>query len=155
MKCNRKITCLESENLHAINDVVKLNTLDIPNLPTIILQILQGSKLCSVNDIANANIPGDLNSRYWFGILFVRTYTLTRFYQGFYESPTIINKALKKTSKPFGANSGKFILRYVEGFLIVAPNEEHWKQKLLQRGGRNITNSFHIQYLLYISMYSV
>lgn len=50
---------------------------------------------------------------------------LTRLYQGFYESPTIINKALKKSLRHLQLIPESLFLEYVNYFLIVAPNEEH------------------------------
>ncbi len=80
----------------------------------------------TVVDLANAffSVPVEEKSQFWFAFDFDnKGYTFTRLCQGYCESPTIYNEALRRSLEPLILSSGTALLQYVDDLLICARDE--------------------------------
>ncbi len=63
-------------------------------------------------------------SQFWFAFDFDnKGYTFTRLCQGYCESPTIYNEALRRSLEPLTLSSGTALLQYIDDLLICARDE--------------------------------
>lgn len=70
------------------------------------------------------SVPVDKDSQYWFAFLFDgKSYTFTRLGQGFVESPTIYNEALRESLESLTLSPGSALLQYVDDCLIASPTK--------------------------------
>lgn len=93
---------------------------------TILSQIPQDAQFYSVVDLANAyfSVPMDKDSEFWFAFNFNgKGYTFTRLCQGYCESPTIYNEALRRSLEPLTLTAGTALLQYVDDLLICVKDE--------------------------------
>ncbi len=73
----------------------------------------------TVVDLANAffSVPVEEKSQFWFAFDFDnKGYTFTRLCQGYCESPTIYNEALRRSLEPLTLPSGTALLQYVDDY---------------------------------------
>uniref|UniRef100_A0AAQ4P2X0 ribonuclease H n=1 Tax=Gasterosteus aculeatus aculeatus TaxID=481459 RepID=A0AAQ4P2X0_GASAC len=82
------------------------------------------------------SVPVDIDSQFWFAFNFNgKPYTFTRLCQGYTESPTIYNEALRESLESLTLSPGTALLQYVDDCLIAAPTQQQCEQdtlKLLQ-----------------------
>lgn len=81
----------------------------------------------SVIDLSNAffSVPVHKDSQYWFAFNFNgKAYTFTRLCQGYSESPTIFNEALRRSLEPLQLTPGTALLQYVDDVLIAAKDKK-------------------------------
>ncbi|XP_047676510.1 uncharacterized protein LOC113649215 isoform X1 [Tachysurus fulvidraco] len=115
------------QDLQVVNDAVIPRAPNVPNPHTILSQIPPESKWFSVVDLANAffSVPVHPDSQFWFAFSFNgKPYTFTRLCQGFCESPTIYNEALKNSLESLTLTPGSAILQYMDDCMIAAPSKE-------------------------------
>ncbi|XP_062255780.1 protein NYNRIN-like [Platichthys flesus] len=115
------------QDLKAVNAAVQQRAPSVPNPYTILSQVPPASKWFSVVDLANAffSVQIDKDSQYWFAFEFNReSYTFTRLCQGYCESPTIYNQALKDSLSSLEITPGSALLQYVDDLMICAPTKE-------------------------------
>ncbi|XP_048009377.1 protein NYNRIN-like [Megalobrama amblycephala] len=114
------------QDLQAVNSAVRARAATVPNPYTILSQIPQSATFFSVVDLANAffSVPVDKDSAYWFAFNFKgKGYTFTRLCQGYCESPTIYNEALRRSLENLTLTPGSALLQYVDDILICAKDE--------------------------------
>ncbi len=114
------------QDLQAVNSAVIARAARVPNPYTILSQIPQNAMYFTVVDLANAffSIPVEEKSQFWFAFDFDnKGYTFTRLCQGYCESPTIYNEALRRSLEPLILSSGTALLQYVDDLLICARDE--------------------------------
>ncbi len=114
------------QDLQAVNSAVIARAARVPNPYTILSQIPQNAMYFTVVDLANAffSIPVEEKSQFWFAFDFDnKGYTFTRLCQGYCESPTIYNEALRRSFEPLILSSGMALLQYVDDLLICARDE--------------------------------
>ncbi len=114
------------QDLQAVNSAVIARAARVPNLYTILSQIPQNAMYFTVVDLANAyfSVPVEEKSQFWFAFDFDnKGYTFTRLCQGYCESPTIYNEALRQSLEPLILSSGTALLQYVDDLLICARDE--------------------------------
>ena len=107
--------------MKAVNAAVHARAPNVPNPYTILQGIKSDAKWFSVVDLSNAffSVPVDKDSQFWFAFLFDgKPYTFTRLCQGYTESPTIYNDALRDSLESFTPNPGSSLLQYVDDILI-------------------------------------
>ncbi len=114
------------QDLQAVNSAVIARAARVPNPYTILSQIPQNAMYFTVVDLANAffSVPVEEKSQFWFAFDFDnKGYTFTRLCQGYCESPTIYNEALRRSLEPLTLTSGTALLQYVNDLLICARDE--------------------------------
>ncbi len=114
------------QDLQALNSAVIARAARVPNPYTILSQIPQNAMYFTVVDLANAffSIPVEEKSQFWFAFDFDnKGYTFTRLCQGYCESPTIYNEALRRSLEQLILSSGTALLQYVDDLLICARGE--------------------------------
>lgn len=114
------------QDLQAVNSAVIARSARVPNPYTILSQIPQNAMYFTVIDLANAffSVPVEEKSQFWFAFDFDnKGYTFTRLCQGYCESPTIYNEALRQSLEPLILSSGTALLQYVDDLLICARDE--------------------------------
>ncbi len=114
------------QDLQAVNSAVIARAARVPNPYTILSQISQNAMYFTVVDLANVFIcvPVEEKSQFWFAFDFDnKGYTFTRLCQGYCESPTIYNEALRRSLEPLILSSGTALLQYVDDLLICARDE--------------------------------
>ncbi len=114
------------QDLQAVNSAVIARAARVPNPYTILSQIPQNAMYFTVVDLANAffSVPVEEKSQFWFAFDFDnKGYTFTRLCQGYCESPTIYNEALRRSLEPLTLSSGTTLLQYVDDLLICARDE--------------------------------
>ncbi len=114
------------QDLQAVNSAVIARVARVPNPYTILSQIPQNAMYFTVVDLANAffSVPVEEKSQFWFAFDFDnKGYTFTRLCQGYCESPTIYNEALRRSLEPLILSSGTALLQYVDDLLICARDE--------------------------------
>ncbi|MGL5902740.1 MAG: reverse transcriptase domain-containing protein, partial [Cetobacterium sp.] len=114
------------QDLQAVNSAVRQRAPLVANPYTILSQIPKGAEYFSVVDLANAyfSVPVDKDSTFWFAFNFNgKGYKFQRLCQGFSESPTIYNEALRKSLEPLCLTEGTALLQYVDDLLICAKDE--------------------------------
>ncbi len=114
------------QDLQAVNSGVIARAARVPNPYTILSQIPQNAMYFTVVDLANAffSVPVEEKSQFWFAFDFDnKGYTFTRLCQGYCESPTIYNEALRRSLEPLILSSGTALLQYVDDLLICARDE--------------------------------
>ncbi len=114
------------QDLQAVNSAVIARAARVPNPYTILSQIPQNAMYFTVGDLANAffSVPVEEKSQFWFAFDFDnKGYTFTRLCQGYCESPTIYNEALRRSLEPLTLSSGTALLQYVDDLLICARDE--------------------------------
>ncbi len=114
------------QDLQAVNSAVIARAARVPNPYTILSQIPQNAMYFTVVDLANAffSVPVEEKSQFWFAFDFDnKGYTFTRLCQGYCESPTIYNEALRRSLEPLILSSGTALLQYVDDLLICARDE--------------------------------
>ncbi len=115
------------QDLQAVNSAVIARAARVPNPYTILSQIPQNAMYFTVVDLANAffSVPVEEKSQFWFAFDFDnKGYTFTRLCQGYCESPTIYNEALRRSLEPLTLSSGTALLQYVDDLLICARDED-------------------------------
>lgn len=115
------------QDLRAVNDAVVARAPNVPNPHTILSQVPPTAKFFSVVDLSNAffSVPVHPDSQFWFAFTFKgNRYTFTRLCQGYTESPTIYNSALKQSLEPLTLSEDTALLQYVDDLLLCAPTEE-------------------------------
>ncbi len=114
------------QDLQAVNSAVIARAARVPNPYTILSQIPQNAMYFTVVDLANAffSVPVEEKSQFWFAFDFDnKGYTFTRLCQGYCESPTIYNEALRRSLEPLTLSSGTALLKYIDYLLICARDE--------------------------------
>ncbi len=114
------------QDLQAVNSAVIARAARVPNPYTILSQIPQNAMYFTVVDLANAffSVPVEEKSQFWFAFDFDnKGYTFTRLCQGYCESPTIYNEALRRSLEPLTLSSGTALLQYIDYLLICARDE--------------------------------
>ncbi|XP_062421340.1 uncharacterized protein LOC119202433 isoform X3 [Pungitius pungitius] len=114
------------QDLKAVNAAVHARAPNVPNPYTILAQIPPEAKWFSVVDLSNAffSVPVDKDSQFWFAFNFNgKPYTFTRLCQGYTESPTIYNDALRESLESLTLSPGSALLQYVDDCLIAAPTQ--------------------------------
>nr|XP_040024957.1 uncharacterized protein LOC120812808 [Gasterosteus aculeatus aculeatus] len=114
------------QELKAVNAAVHARAPNVPNPYTILAQIPPEAKWFSVVDLSNAffSVPVDKDSQFWFAFNFNgKPYTFTHLCQGYTESPTIYNDALRESLESVTLSPGSALLQYVDDCLIAAPNQ--------------------------------
>ncbi len=115
-----------------MQDLQAVNSAVLQELPaylihtTILSQIPQNAMYFTVVDLANAffSVPVEEKSQFWFAFDFDnKGYTFTRLCQGYCESPTIYNEALRRSLEPLTLSSGTALLQYIDYLLICARDE--------------------------------
>ncbi|XP_029968045.1 uncharacterized protein LOC115403325 [Salarias fasciatus] len=115
------------QDLQAVNRAVVPRSPTVPNPHTILSQIPSTATFFSVIDLSNAffSVPVHPDSQYWFAFEFEgKPYTFTRLCQGYCESPTIYNAALRDSLSSLVLSPGSVLLQYVDDLLVCAPTEE-------------------------------
>ncbi|XP_031734864.1 uncharacterized protein LOC116400902 [Anarrhichthys ocellatus] len=126
------------QDLKAVNAAVHARAPNVPNPYTILAQIPPEGKWFSVVDLSNAffSVPVDKDSQFWFAFNFNgKPYTFTRLCQGYTESRTIYNDALRESLESLTLSPGSALLQYVDDCLIAAPTQAQCQKdtiKLLQ-----------------------
>uniref|UniRef100_A0AAQ4RT80 ribonuclease H n=1 Tax=Gasterosteus aculeatus aculeatus TaxID=481459 RepID=A0AAQ4RT80_GASAC len=126
------------QDLKAVNAAVHARAPNVPNPYTIMAQVPPDARWFSVVDLSNAffSVPVDIDSQFWFAFNFNgKPYTFTRLCQGYTESPTIYNEALRESLESLTLSPGTALLQYVDDCLIAAPTQKQCEQdtlKLLQ-----------------------
>lgn len=114
------------QDLQAVNAAVRQRAPSVPNPYTILSQIPQDATFFSVVDLANAffGVPVDKDSQFWFAFEFEgKGYTFTRMGQGFCNSPTLYNEALRRSLEPLTLTAGTALLQYVDDLCLCARDE--------------------------------
>ncbi|MGL5583570.1 MAG: reverse transcriptase domain-containing protein, partial [Cetobacterium sp.] len=114
------------QDLQAVNSAIHARAPNVPNPYTILSQIPPDTKFYTAVDISNAffSVPVDKDSQFWFAFTFKgRRYTWTRLCQGYCESPTIYNDALRRSLEPLKLPEGVALLQYVDDLLLCAADE--------------------------------
>ncbi len=114
------------QDLQAVNSAVIARAARVPNPYPILSQIPQNAMYFTVVDLANAyfSVPVEEKSQFWFAFDFDNNgYTFTRLCQGYCESLTIYNEALRRSLEPLILSSGTALLQYVDDLLICARDE--------------------------------
>ncbi len=114
------------QDLQSVNSAVIARAARVPNPYTILSQIPQNAMYFTVVDLANAffSVPVEEKSQFWFAFDFDnKGYTFTRLCQGYCESPTIYNEALRRSLEPLTLSSGTALLQYIDYLLICARDE--------------------------------
>lgn len=133
------------QDLQAVNTAVQPRAPNVPNPYTILSQVPPNAKFFSVVDLSNAffSVPIHPDSQFWFVFNFNgRGYTFTRLCQGYCESPTIYNEALRHSLESLVLSPGTALLQYVDDLMICSPTEEQCEAdtvKLL----KHLANSGH------------
>ncbi|XP_060941493.1 protein NYNRIN-like [Limanda limanda] len=115
------------QDLQAVNAAVQARAPNVPNPHTILSQVPSESKWFSVVDLSNAffSIPIHPDSQFWFAFSFEgKMYTFTRLCQGYCESPTIFNAALRDNLESLDLPAGSALLQYVDDLMICSPTKE-------------------------------
>uniref|UniRef100_A0A8C9Z436 ribonuclease H n=1 Tax=Sander lucioperca TaxID=283035 RepID=A0A8C9Z436_SANLU len=115
------------QDLKAVNAAVHARAPNVPNPYTILQGIRGDAAWFSVVDLSNAffSVPVDKESQYWFAFLFDgKPYTFTRLCQGYTESPTIYNDALRDSLESLTLSPGSSLLQYVDDILIASSTKE-------------------------------
>uniref|UniRef100_A0A3B1IXH9 ribonuclease H n=1 Tax=Astyanax mexicanus TaxID=7994 RepID=A0A3B1IXH9_ASTMX len=119
------------QDLQAVNAAVQARAPEVPNPHTILSQIPTDHTHYTVVDLANAffSVPVHPDSRFWFAFSFEgKAYTFTRLCQGYCESPTIYNAALRDSLSSLVLPGGVTLVHYVDDLLVSAPSRELCKQ---------------------------
>lgn len=117
-----------------MNDAVVSCAPIIPNLYTLLSQVPSEAKWFSVVDLSNAffSVPVHPDSQFWFAFNFNgRCYTFSCLCQGYTESPSLYNQALKASLSPLVLTPGTTLLQYVDDLLVAAPTQEQCKADIL------------------------
>lgn len=115
------------QDLQAVNKAVIPRAPVVPNPHTILSQIPSDAMCFTVVDLSNAffSVPVHPDSKFWFAFEFQgKPYTFTRLCQGYCESPTIYNAALRDSLSDLVLSQGTVLLRYVDDLLLCAPTQE-------------------------------
>lgn len=115
------------QDLQAVNAAVQPRAPNVPNPYTILSQVPPTAKFFSVVDLSNAffSVPVHPESQFWFAFNFNgRGYTFTRLCQGYCESPTIYNEALKQSLESLVLSPDNALLQYVDDLMICSPTKE-------------------------------
>ena len=91
------------QDLKTVNDAVISRSPFVPNPYRLLSQILPNAAWFSVVDLSNAffSVPVHRDSQYWFAFNFEnKAYTFTRLCQGYCESPSLYNQALRNSLEP-------------------------------------------------------
>lgn len=113
--------------MKAVNAAVHARAPNVPNPNTILSQIPSDAKWLTVVDLSNASfsVPVHPDSQFWFAFDFNgKSYTFTRLSQGYCESPTILNAAIRDSLSSLQLSKGSALLQYMDDLLIAAPTEE-------------------------------
>ncbi|KAI2645687.1 hypothetical protein H4Q32_030001 [Labeo rohita] len=114
------------QDLQAVNAATRQRAPSVPNPYTILSQIPSDAKFFSVVDLANAffSVPVAKESQYWFAFEFDgKGYCFQRMAQGFAESPTKYNEALKRSLEPLKLSEGTALLHYVDDLCVASRDE--------------------------------
>ncbi|KAI4892985.1 hypothetical protein NFI96_009151, partial [Prochilodus magdalenae] len=122
------------QDLQAVNAAIHPRAPEVPNPHTILTQIPPEAQWFSVIDLANAffSIPVDPDSQYWFAFSFQgRMWTWTRLPQGYAESPTVYNAALRDNLDGFSFPCGSTLLQYVDDLMVCSATQEQCQEDTL------------------------
>lgn len=115
------------QDLRAVNDIVKVEPVQVANPHTILNHISPRDKWFSVIDLSNAffSVPLHEASQDLFAFRFNnKMYTYTRLPQGFTNSPTLYSQALKASmTKCPPLTDGQYLL-YVDDILVTGGTKE-------------------------------
>ncbi len=115
------------QDLQAVNAAVQPRAPYVPNPYTVLSQVPPNAKFFSVVDLSNAffSVPVHPESQFWFAFNFNgRGYTFTHLCQGYCESPTIYNEALRQSLESLVLSPGTALLQYVDDLMICSQTEE-------------------------------
>ena len=127
------------QDLQAVNAAVQPRAPNVPNPYTILSQVPPNAKFFSVVDLSNAffSVPVHPESQIWFTFNFnARGYTFTRLCQGYCESPTIYNEALRQSLEPLVLSPGTALLQHVDDLMIYSLANTVKLLKHLANGGQ-------------------
>ena len=123
------------QDLKAVNAAVYARAPIVPNPHTLLTMVRPDAKFFTVVDLSNAffSVPVHKDSQFWFAFNFKGSpYTFTRMCQGYCESPSIFNQALKENLDSFELTPGSSLLCYVDDLLICSPTEQQCKHDSVQ-----------------------
>ena len=97
----------------------------MPNPHTILSQIPSDAQIFSVVDLSDTffSVPVNPDSKFCFEFE-GRSWTFIRLCQGYRESPTIYNAALKASLEPLQLTPGSALLQYVDDILLCSPSKQ-------------------------------
>ncbi|XP_046904773.1 uncharacterized protein LOC124486931 isoform X2 [Hypomesus transpacificus] len=119
------------QDLQAVNAAVQPRAPHVPNPYTILSQVPPTARFFSVVDLANAffSVPVHKDSQYWFAFNFDgKAYTFTRLCQGYCESPTIYNEAIKTSLETLELSPGTVLLTYVDDLMTCSPTADQCRK---------------------------
>ena len=99
----------------------------MPNPHTILSQIPSDAQFYSVVDLSNIffTVLVHPDSKFWFAFEFEGiSWTFIWLCQGYRQSPTIYNAALKASLEPHQLTPGSALLRYVDDILLCSPSKQ-------------------------------
>ncbi|TWW55636.1 Retrovirus-related Pol polyprotein from transposon opus [Takifugu flavidus] len=71
------------------------------------------------------HVPVHPDSQFWFAFYFgSHCYTFTRLCQGYCETSTIYNEALRRSLEPLALTEGTALLQYIDDLMVCSPNRE-------------------------------
>ncbi len=111
-------------DLQAVNAAVHPKAPSDPNPYAILSQVPSDARRFSVVNLANAfcSVPVHPDRQLWFSFqLQTKNWTFTRLCQGYCESPTLYNAALRKSLEPLQLSQGTALLQYVDDVMICSP----------------------------------
>ncbi|KAL6475664.1 hypothetical protein MHYP_G00167040 [Metynnis hypsauchen] len=122
------------QDLQAVNAAMQARAPEVPNPHTILSQIPPNTTHYTVVDLANAlfSVPVHPDSQYWFSFSFKgKTWTFSWLCQGYCESPTIFNAALRDSLESLSMPDGVALLHYVDDLAVCAPSRSLCEQASL------------------------
>lgn len=122
-------------DLRAVNAAVEHRPSNVPNSDAVVFQVPLSATFFSVVDLANASfsVPVHPDSQFWFTFYFGgRCYTFTRLCQGYCETSTIYNEALRRSLEPLALTKGTALLQYIDDLMVCSPNREQCETDTVQ-----------------------
>lgn len=114
-------------DLRAVNAAVQPRPSNVPNSDTVVFQVPPSATFFSVVDLSNASfsVPVHPDSQFWFAFYFGgHCYTFTRLCQGYCETSTIYNEALRRSLEPLALTEGTALLQCIDDLMVCSPNRE-------------------------------
>ncbi|XP_041859332.1 uncharacterized protein LOC121651305 [Melanotaenia boesemani] len=119
------------QDLQRVNSAVQPRAPSVPNPCTVLSQIPQDSSWYSVCDLSNAffSIRIHEDSQFWFAFEFLgQTWTFSRLCQGFCESPTIFNAAMRESLSGLVLPPDTTLCQYMDDLLIASKTHEECEE---------------------------